>query len=168
MIKVLANKTLAFDHPTEKHPKTNLPVRAIAKYGKFCELPDWVSKTNYFQMAINDGSLQAFKDSKDSEKVGTLYEEKQRLEKEIRRLQEEKELLETANNEQKEVLEETKPKRRGRKKATIEEQKNIKEANYLAIGDEMPVTGSATALGMNLGINPNDETANTEDLIEVG
>ena len=59
MIKVLASKALAF---------SNGQAEVVAKVG-FCELPDWVEQTDYYKMAVDEGSLKPFKSSAESEEV---------------------------------------------------------------------------------------------------
>ena len=50
MIKCLAEQVLSFKNENEK---------AATKLG-FCELPEWVSETEYFKMAIKQGLIRAF------------------------------------------------------------------------------------------------------------
>jgi hypothetical protein len=66
MIKVLASKKLAFQ--SDSIGKDGFPVEVTTKVG-FCELPDWVEKTDLFKAAVAEGSLKQFKDSNESEKV---------------------------------------------------------------------------------------------------
>jgi hypothetical protein len=54
MIKVLANKVLAFDR--NEKTKTGELIQEKTKIG-FCSLPDWVGETDYFKLAVGDKSL---------------------------------------------------------------------------------------------------------------
>lgn len=92
MIKVLADKILGF-HNGEKDKNGNLIIHKT-KIG-FCELPDWVEKTNYYKAAIADGSLKPFQNSASSEEVLKEQEKLQALRDEIKALEEKKELLST-------------------------------------------------------------------------
>lgn len=162
MIKVLCDRTLAFDHPTKRNPKQQLlPLRVIAKVGEFTELPDWAAQTDMFSLGVQAGVIKAFKDNHDSEKVGKLYEEEEELKKRIRALKEEAEMLEEQKSETAPVT----PKHRGRKAKNKEEQTDVK-AIYPSVGNAMPEKTNATGLGMVVATNPTNETASTEDLIE--
>lgn len=55
MIKVLADKTLQFDRG-EKDSKGALIVEKT-KIG-FCSLPDWVAETDYYKLAVAEGSIK--------------------------------------------------------------------------------------------------------------
>jgi hypothetical protein len=90
-LKVLANKTLYFDRgERDKHGQL---VRVKTTVGKFCELPDWVAKTDYYKLAIKDGSLQAFNSNSESDANAKLFEENQSLLEEIRLLKEQRETM---------------------------------------------------------------------------
>lgn len=90
MIKVLANKSMAFERgEKDKHGQL---VRVKTTIG-FCELPDWVAKTEFYKMGIADGSLQTFTASSESEEILKLSEKKAALQLEIRALEEKKELV---------------------------------------------------------------------------
>jgi hypothetical protein len=101
MIKVLADKVLGF-HNGDRDKNGNLIIHKT-KIG-FCELPDWVEKTPYFQAAIKDGSLKPFQSSSQSEEVLKEQEKLQALRDEIKELEEKRDLL----NTQKEVEEKLK------------------------------------------------------------
>lgn len=87
MIKVLADKILAFDRG-EKDKKGHL-VTVKTKIG-FCELPDWAAETDYFKAAIAEGSLKPFQSSGDSEAVLKAQEKLTALKAEIADLEEKK------------------------------------------------------------------------------
>ena len=55
MIRVLADKTLQFDRG-EKTSDGRLIVEKT-KIG-FCSLPDWVGETEYYQLAVKEGSIK--------------------------------------------------------------------------------------------------------------
>ena len=55
MIKVLADKVLQFDRG-EKTSEGKLIVEKT-KIG-FCSLPDWVGETEYYQLAVKEGSIK--------------------------------------------------------------------------------------------------------------
>ena len=90
MIKVLADKILAFDRG-EKDKEGHL-VRVKTKIG-FCELPDWVAKTDYYKLAIAEGSLKSFVSSGESEEVLKAQEQLTAIRAEIASLEEKKELM---------------------------------------------------------------------------
>ncbi|WP_297428662.1 hypothetical protein [Clostridium sp.] len=92
MIKVLADKVLGF-HNGDVDKNGNLIIHKT-KIG-FCELPDWVEKTDYYKAAIADGSLKPFQNSASSEEVLKEQERFQALRDEIKSLEEKKELLST-------------------------------------------------------------------------
>lgn len=92
MIKVLADKVLGF-HNGDRDNHGNLIVHKT-KIG-FCELPDWVEKTHYFQAAVKDGSIKPFEAPKESEAILKEQERLQAIKDEIKALEEKKELLET-------------------------------------------------------------------------
>ena len=167
MIKILTDKTFGFDHPTEKNPKyPSLPLRKIAKNdGNFHELPEWVADTDLFKMGVADGSIHAFRDNKDSEKIGKLYEEELLIKERIRKLKEEEAVLAEQTAERREIEKENKPKRKSRKQAakTI----ILKDDNYPAEGDIMPEKPASLELGMP-GTSPLPETKEVENLIEEG
>lgn len=94
MIKVLADKVLGF-HNGELDKHGNLILHKT-KIG-FCELPDWVEKTDYYKMAIADGSLKPFKASASSEEVLKEQEKLQAIKDEIKAMEEKRELLKTQN-----------------------------------------------------------------------
>lgn len=94
MIKVLADKVLGF-HNGDKDQKGNLIIYKT-KIG-FCELPDWVQKTNYYKAAIKDGSLKPFQNATSSEDVLKEQEKLQALRDEIKAAEEQRDLLNTAN-----------------------------------------------------------------------
>ena len=102
MIKVLADKVLGF-HNGDRDKNGNLIVHKT-KIG-FCELPDWVEKTHYFQAAVKDGSIKPFEAPKESEKVLKELERLQAIKDEIKALEEKKELLETQTKLNKKVKE---------------------------------------------------------------
>lgn len=162
MIKVLCDRTLAFDHPTEKNPKQRLlPLRRIAKVGEFTELPDWVAQTDMYALGVKAGVIKAFRDNHDSDKIGKLHEEEEELKKRIRALKEEAETLEEQKNDTSTIA----PKRRGRKAKNKSEQEEIK-AVYPSVGDAMPKKSNASGLGMDVAVSPVSETAAAENLIE--
>jgi hypothetical protein len=92
MIKVLADKVLGFNNG-EKDSHGNLIIYKT-KIG-FCELPNWVEKTQYYKKAIQDGSLKPFESSSQSEQVLKEQEKLEALRQEIKALEEKKELLKT-------------------------------------------------------------------------
>ena len=94
MIKVLADKILGF-HNGDKDKNGNLIIHKT-KIG-FCELPDWVEKTNYYKAAIKDGSLKPFQNSASSEEVLKEQEKLKALRDEVKSLEEKRDLLNTAN-----------------------------------------------------------------------
>lgn len=94
MIKVLADKVLGF-HNGDKDKSGSLIIHKT-KIG-FCELPDWVEKTNYFKAAIKDGSLKPFQNTASSEEVLKEQEKLQALRDEIKAAEEKRDLLNTAN-----------------------------------------------------------------------
>lgn len=93
MIKVLANKVLAFDRG-EKDKDGRL-MTVTTKIG-FCELPDWVGETDYFKAASADGSLKAFVSSADSEAVLKEQERLEAIRAEVAALEEKRDLLSAA------------------------------------------------------------------------
>ncbi|MCB2297791.1 hypothetical protein [Clostridium tagluense] len=94
MIKVLANKILGFTNG-DKDKKGNLIV-IKTKIG-FCELPNWVEKTKYYDDACKDGSLRAFESATSSEEVLKEQEKLQLIKDEIKALEEKRDLLNTPN-----------------------------------------------------------------------
>lgn len=90
MIKVLANKVLAFDRGEKdregqlKKVKTNIG---------FCELPDWVAQTDYFKAATADGSLKAFTSPGESEAVLKAQEKLAAINAEIFAMEEKRDLM---------------------------------------------------------------------------
>lgn len=94
MIKVLADKVLGF-HNGDLDAQGNLIIHKT-KIG-FCELPDWVKKTDYYKLAIADGSLKPFQNSASSEDVLKDQEKAKALKDEIKALEEKRDLLNTAN-----------------------------------------------------------------------
>lgn len=82
MIKVLANRCLAFDRG-ERNASGAL-IREKTTIG-FCSLPDWVGETDYFKAAIKDGSLQMVSQTSsvsDAERIAQL--EKQLAEEKLK------------------------------------------------------------------------------------
>ena len=94
MIKVLSDKILGF-HNGDLDKNGNLVIHKT-KIG-FCELPDWVEKTNYYKLAIADGTLKPFQNSASSEEVLKGQEKLQALKDEIKALEEKRDLLNTAS-----------------------------------------------------------------------
>lgn len=94
MIKVLANKILGF-HNGELDKQGNLEIHRTAI--GFCELPDWVAKTDYYKLAIADGSLKPFENSASSEQVLKDQEKLQAIKDEIKAAEEQRDILNTAN-----------------------------------------------------------------------
>jgi hypothetical protein len=64
-MKVLANKVLEFSNGIDT---------AITEIG-FCSLPDWVADTDYFKMAVIDGSVKGFESSSDKSMEEVLKKE---------------------------------------------------------------------------------------------
>lgn len=93
-MKVLADKVLGF-HNGDLDKQGNLVIHKT-KIG-FCELPDWVEKTNYYKAAILDGSLKPFQNSASSEQVLKDQEKAQALKDEIKALEEKRDLLNSAS-----------------------------------------------------------------------
>lgn len=93
-MKVLADKILGF-HNGEVDNHGNLIIHKT-KIG-FCELPDWVEKTDYFKLAKKDGSIKPFENSASSEDVLKEQEKLQALRDEIKSLEEKRDLLNTAD-----------------------------------------------------------------------
>jgi len=89
-IKVLADKILAFDRG-EKDREGQL-IKVKTKIG-FCELPDWVEKTDYFKLATADGSLKAFTSPGESEAVLKEQEKLAALKAEVFALEEKRDLM---------------------------------------------------------------------------
>ncbi|MDQ7094208.1 hypothetical protein REC12_11470 [Desulfosporosinus sp. PR] len=94
MIKVLANKVLAFNCG-EKDAKGNI-IRHCTKVG-FCELPDWVEKDPYFQAAITDKSILSVGASSESESVLKEMERLEALKAEVKAMEEKRDLLAKEN-----------------------------------------------------------------------
>lgn len=92
MIKVLADRSLAFSNGERDRNGSLIHVKT--KPG-FCELPEWVEKHPYFQMAVKDGCIKPYKNTFDSEAVLKEQEKLQALRDEIKALEEKKELLNT-------------------------------------------------------------------------
>jgi hypothetical protein len=90
MIKVLADKVLAFDRG-EKDREGQL-VRVKTNIG-FCELPDWVAQTDYFKAATADGSLKAFTSPGESEAVLKEQEKLAAIKAEVAAMEEKRDLL---------------------------------------------------------------------------
>jgi hypothetical protein len=90
MLKIIANKTLAFDRG-EKDREGRL-LREKTKVG-YCELPEWVADTTYFKAAVKDGSLKYFAYSSEGDSVQKEMEKLAKLKEEIRALEERKEAL---------------------------------------------------------------------------
>ena len=87
MIRVLANKVLAFPNPNgEKDAKGNL-IKVKTKVG-YCPLPDWVEADPYYKMAVADGSIKSFNASSNDEETLKLQEKREALRKEIALLEE--------------------------------------------------------------------------------
>jgi hypothetical protein len=107
MIKVLADKVLGF-HNGDLDGNGNLIIHKT-KLG-FCELPDWVAKTDYYKLAIKDGSLRPFENSASSEDVLKEQEKLQALKDEIKSLEEKRDLLNTADELSKKAGVKTKAK----------------------------------------------------------
>ena len=85
MIRVLANKVLAFPNPNgEKDAKGNL-IKVKTKVG-YCPLPDWVEADPYYKMAVADGSIKSFNASSNDEETLKLQEKREALRKEIEEL----------------------------------------------------------------------------------
>ena len=107
MIKVLSDKILGF-HNGDLDKNGNLVIHKT-KIG-FCELPDWVEKTNYYKAAIIDGSLKPFQNSASSEEVLKEQEKLQALRDEIKALEEKKDLLNTPAEIIEKATKDSKPK----------------------------------------------------------
>ena len=90
MIKVLADKVLAFDRG--ERDRDGQLIRVKTNIG-FCELPDWVEKTDYFQAAIKDGSLKAFTSPGESEAVLKEQEKLAAIKAEVAAMEEKRDLL---------------------------------------------------------------------------
>lgn len=90
MVKVLANKVLAFDRG-EKNEKGNL-IREKTKVG-FCELPDWAQETDLFKAAIVDKSILAVGQSSESESVLKEQEKLAVLQDQVKALEEKRDLI---------------------------------------------------------------------------
>lgn len=90
MIKVLADKVLGFSNGDRD--KNGALVIVKTKIG-FCELPDWVTKDKYYELATKDGSLKPYNSSGESEDVLKAQEKLQALQDEIKALQEKRDLL---------------------------------------------------------------------------
>ena len=90
MIKVLADKVLAFDRG-EKNREGQL-IKVKTNIG-FCELPDWVAETDYFKAATADGSLKAFTSPGESEAVLKEQEKLAVLKAEVAAMEEKRDLL---------------------------------------------------------------------------
>lgn len=89
-IKVLADKVLAFDRG-EKDREGQL-IRVKTNIG-FCELPDWVAKTDYFKAATADGSLKAFTSPGEPEALLKAQEKLAALNAEIFAMEEKRDLM---------------------------------------------------------------------------
>ena len=89
-IKVLADKILAFDRG-EKDREGQL-IKVKTKIG-FCELPDWVEKTDYYKLATADGSLKAFTSPGESEAVLKEQEKLAALKAEVAAMEEKRDLM---------------------------------------------------------------------------
>ncbi|MBX4259740.1 hypothetical protein KTC96_24760 (plasmid) [Clostridium estertheticum] len=94
MLKVLANKILGFTNG-DRDKKGNLIV-IKTKIG-FCELPNWVEETKYYDDACKDGSLRAFESAASSEEVLKEQEKLQLVKDEIKAAEEKRDLLNTTN-----------------------------------------------------------------------
>lgn len=77
-MKVLANRKLEFSNGIDT---------ATTKMG-ICELPDWVEKTPFFQMAQLDKSITVFVSGSDKE-VAKVEEENKKLKAQIDKLKKE-------------------------------------------------------------------------------
>lgn len=90
MIKVLADKVLAFDRGEKNRDGQVMTVRTSIG---FCELPDWVAETDYFKAATADGSLKAFTSPGESEAVLKEQEKLAAIKAEIAALEEQRDIL---------------------------------------------------------------------------
>jgi len=106
MVKVLANKVLAFDRG-EKDRDGRL-VTEKTKIG-FCELPDWVAGTDYFKAAVADGSIKEFTSASESETVLKEMEKLEAIKAEIATLEEKRDLLSGGDGMQDPATDEDKP-----------------------------------------------------------
>lgn len=96
MIKVLADKVLGFSNGDRD--KNGALVMVKTTIG-FCELPDWVGETQYYKLALAEGSLKPFSSPGESEDVLKAQEKLQALQDEIKALEEKKDLLSSDNTE---------------------------------------------------------------------
>lgn len=94
MIKVLADKVLAFDRGEKNGDGQVVTVKTNIG---FCELPDWVAETDYFKAATKDGSLKAFTSPGESENVLKEQERLAAIKAEIKALEEQRDLLAVAS-----------------------------------------------------------------------
>lgn len=90
MIKVLADKVLAFDRGEKNGDGQVVSVKTNIG---FCELPDWVAKTDYFKAATKDGSLKAFTSPSEPEAVLKEQEKLAAIRAEIAALEEKRDLM---------------------------------------------------------------------------
>ena len=89
-IKILANKVLAFDRG--ERDKEGQLIKEKTKIG-FCELPGWVAETDYFKLAVSDGSIKSFTSSSEDETVLKGQERLAAIKAEIAELEEKRDLL---------------------------------------------------------------------------
>lgn len=94
-IKILADKVLAFDRGEKDRDGQVVTVRTSIG---FCELPDWVAKTDYFKAATKDGSLKAFTAAGESENVLKEQEKLAAIRAEIKAMEEKREMMKGAVN----------------------------------------------------------------------
>ena len=89
MIRCLAEQKLEFSNGTEK---------AQTKLG-FCELPNWVGETPYFQAAERQGLIRAFEGNnpQTSEEVLKAAEQLAAIKAEIKAAEEKRDLINTQN-----------------------------------------------------------------------
>ena len=93
MIKVLADKVLAFDRGEKNGDGQVVSVKTNIG---FCELPDWVAETDYFKAATKDGSLKAFTQPGEPEAVLKQQEKLAALKAEVAALEEQRDILGSA------------------------------------------------------------------------
>lgn len=89
MIKILANKCLAFERG-EKDKYGAL--KYVKVHVGFNEIPDWVEQTDFYQAAVKDKSIQVVSAHKDEDAL-KLQEKHKAYEDKIRALEEENEKL---------------------------------------------------------------------------